>query len=278
MGQVDKTGRDMQEGSDAPVRHSAEHDRQLHDVLDVQFPQAVRGYDRQAVDRYIEAVGVLINELEASNSKDDATRRAIDEVSRQTRDWVIGAQQSAQRIAEQARERARAVLEEAEREAEATRVAAQHEADETLAAARDLAARIRADASAPSRTVQEILDVQFPEAARGYDRAAVDRYKQRVNALIVEFERWTVPISDLQRAIDNRGSDTRELLLGVQDSVQEITEGAHERARVQLEAAAAEADATRALAQREADELLSSARRQADELLSSARREADELH
>ena len=77
----------------------------VEELLQVQFPQAVRGYDREAVDRYIEQVRAAISELEASSSPDAAVQRAIEEISDETREVLLRACARTPDAAPQARDR-----------------------------------------------------------------------------------------------------------------------------------------------------------------------------
>src|SRR5258708_9458336 len=83
--------------------NAAERARMVEQVLAVQFPQAVRGYDREAVDRHMQDVRALVKELEASGSPDAAVQRAIEEISDETREVLLRAQQSAREISGRAR-------------------------------------------------------------------------------------------------------------------------------------------------------------------------------
>src|SRR5438132_12018107 len=67
------------------VLTAADRDRILKDARQVEFPAALRGYDRAAVDRYVERMSRLITELEMSSSPEAAVRHALDEVSDETR-------------------------------------------------------------------------------------------------------------------------------------------------------------------------------------------------
>jgi DivIVA domain-containing protein len=76
------------------------------EVRDVDFPIGLRGYDRGAVDRYVQRVNRVIAELEISSSPDSAIRAALEEVSDETRGLLERAHETADEIT--ARSRARA--------------------------------------------------------------------------------------------------------------------------------------------------------------------------
>jgi DivIVA domain-containing protein len=94
---------------------------------DVDFPVAMRGYERSAVDRYVQQVNRLIAELEMSASPESAVRHALEEVSEETHDLLQRAHQTAEEITAKSRSRSDERLQQAEREAAAAREAAARE-------------------------------------------------------------------------------------------------------------------------------------------------------
>ena len=75
-----------------------ERERLIKQARDTEFPVALRGYDRGAVDRYVEHVNRLLAELEISSSPESAVRHALDEVSEETRDILQHAHNTAEEI------------------------------------------------------------------------------------------------------------------------------------------------------------------------------------
>jgi cell division initiation protein len=130
------------------------------DVGDVAFPLALRGYDREAVDAYVERVSGLVADLEASRSPEDAVRRALDEVGEETSSILQRARETASEITARSRAQADDRLREAEREARELTVRAEervraleadygriwHERDLLLEEVRQLAERLLATA------------------------------------------------------------------------------------------------------------------------------------
>jgi DivIVA domain-containing protein len=94
---------------------------------DVDFPVAMRGYERSAVDRYVQQVNRLIAELEMSASPESAVRHALEEVSEETHDLLQRAHETAEEITAKSRSRSDERLQQAEREADAAREAAARE-------------------------------------------------------------------------------------------------------------------------------------------------------
>jgi DivIVA domain-containing protein len=134
-------------GGERPARRvpgsrvsASERARMLQDARNIDFPAALRGYDRSSVDRYVEEVTRLIAELEISSSPESAVRHALEEVSEETRDLLQRAHQTADEITVRSRARATERLEEAEREAAELRQEVQREvANLREAADRDVA-------------------------------------------------------------------------------------------------------------------------------------------
>jgi ribosomal 50S subunit-associated protein YjgA (DUF615 family) len=86
-------------------------------AADVQFPLALRGYDRIAVDAYVKRTTQLVAELQATRSPEAAVRRALERVGEQVAGILQRAHEAAERITERARTEAEERLELARREA-----------------------------------------------------------------------------------------------------------------------------------------------------------------
>jgi DivIVA domain-containing protein len=83
----------------------------------VSFPIALRGYDRDAVDAYVEDVNRIIAELQVGRSPQSAIRHALDQVSDETRGILERAHETADEIAARSRAQADDRLQWAEPEA-----------------------------------------------------------------------------------------------------------------------------------------------------------------
>jgi len=94
-----------------------------------------RGYEREAVDRYVAQVIELITELEATQTREGTVQRALEEVGEQTSSILQRAHETAEEIVGRARAQAEGRLARAERESE-----------QTVAEAEAEAQRIRTDA------------------------------------------------------------------------------------------------------------------------------------
>jgi DivIVA domain-containing protein len=131
---------------------------------------------------------------------------------------------------------------------------------------------------------QDILDISFPVAVRGYDRRAVDAYIKRVNRVIAELKVRSSPPAAVRHALEQAEEKSQGLLRAAREAGEEITTSAQREAEQNTASAKAEAaellvntsaDADRIKA--EADQLIANARMEADAAVAKAKSEADEL-
>jgi DivIVA domain-containing protein len=227
--------------SSSRVISAAERDRMIKDARNIDFPMGLRGYDRAAVDRYVEHVNRLLAELEMSSSPESAVRHALDEVSEETRDILQRAHQTAEEITARSRARADDRLQQAEREGQEVRAAAHHEAEETRESAQREAAQLREVAARETQDLRESAQRE---------------------------------VTELRESTMSEVTELRETTMAEMTELRETT--LREVAELR-DSAARESQQVRAAAQREADELRRTARREADELLEAAEGRAREL-
>jgi DivIVA domain-containing protein len=208
--------------------------RLINEARDVRFPTAMRGYDRMAVDRYVRDMNRLIAELEMTASPESAVRRALDEVSEETRDLLQRAHQTAEEITARSRVKADDRLSQAEAEAEALREAAQRDADATREAGQREADAIR---DAAQREAHELRTAAQQESAALREMAAREASELR--------ETSTREATELR---DSASRDSGQVRLAAQQ----------------------EADRLLSQARREAEELLETAETRARELAQNA--------
>jgi DivIVA domain-containing protein len=131
---------------------------------------------------------------------------------------------------------------------------------------------------------EEILNISFPAAVRGYDRRAVDTYVKRVNRLIAEIKVSASPRAAVRHALQQTEQQVSGLLERARETADEITTSAHREAEAEAEAirakaaellvnANAEADATKT----EAAQLLADSKTEAENLLGNAKTEAEDI-
>ena len=142
---------------DAPTRATIRTrvpDAEIAALRDVPFSTAMRGYDRDEVDRYVERVNQVLAELQITAAPESAVRRALEEVSQERESMIEEAHQAAEEITRRSRSRADERVQEAETEAEKVRKAATQEAHETREAAERDARQIREAAEARVRELE----------------------------------------------------------------------------------------------------------------------------
>ena len=186
--------------------------RRQENLLEAEFPIALRGYDRDVVDRYVKEARHVIAELELSSSPEAAVRNALDEVSEETSGLLQRAYETAEEI--QARSRAKAddriqqaereaqgLREAAERDAEATRDGARREADDLLESARREAAELAANVR---REAAEL---------RANAKREVEQLRSTTEARVQELERHAETVSrERRRLIDDMRAVAKEQL------------------------------------------------------------------
>jgi cell division initiation protein len=90
----------------------------LEDVAAPDFPAALRGYDRAAVDAYVARVAQLVAELEATRVPEAAIKRALERVGEETAGVLTRAHETAEEIVSRSRAEAEERLDRARAEAE----------------------------------------------------------------------------------------------------------------------------------------------------------------
>src|SRR5206468_12808895 len=88
---------------------------------------------------------------------------------------------------------------------------------------------------------QDILDVSFPVAVRGYDRRAVDAYIKRVNRVIAELKVRSSPPAAVRHALEQAEDKVQGLLRAAREAGEEITTSAQHEAEQNTGKANAEA-------------------------------------
>ena len=152
------------------------------DIRVASFPTAVRGYERRAVDAYVERVNRVIAELEVGSSPQAAVRHALDRVGEQTSGVLQRARRAAEEITgraiaeaeettSQAEAEAEQILEEVKLQAHQLRGRSNEEADEILARAKAVAEELMRDAQQQARTVQDQAEARLRELQADTDSA-----------------------------------------------------------------------------------------------------------
>jgi cell division initiation protein len=82
------------------------------------FPIALRGYDRAAVDAYVSRVIQVVDELEARQTPDGVVKRALEQVGAETSEILKRAHETADEISSRSRSQAAGRVRQAEQDAE----------------------------------------------------------------------------------------------------------------------------------------------------------------
>lgn len=85
--------------------------------VNAEFPSALRGYDRVAVDEYVQQTRRLVAELQATRSPEAAVRRALERVGEQISGILQRAHETAEQITAQSRRESEDRLQQARAEA-----------------------------------------------------------------------------------------------------------------------------------------------------------------
>jgi DivIVA domain-containing protein len=108
----------MAEAPKPPARRRRSRQQSaVEQIRSIDFPVAMRGYDRGTVDKYVADVAQLVAELEATQTREGVVQRALDEVGEQTSGILQHAHDTAEEIAARSRAQADERLQRAEQEA-----------------------------------------------------------------------------------------------------------------------------------------------------------------
>jgi DivIVA domain-containing protein len=119
----------------------------------------------------------------------------------------------------------------------------------------------------------EVTGVDFSSSRRGYDRAEVDRYVERVSRIIVELEAMRSPDAVLERALADVGEETSAILRRARKAAEEIIADAESDARER----SADAETQARQLREDADQYSARVRAEAEEVLSTARAEGEQV-
>jgi cell division initiation protein len=141
------------------------------------FPVVMRGYDRAAVDTFVQEMLELVRDLESRQSQEAVVQRAIEEVGEETASILQRAHETADEIAARSRAQAEGRIQRAEREADLLRQEADSYSEKIVVDTRllweerqRLIEDIRQLADDVLSTAEDALDrVSMPEMLRDPD-------------------------------------------------------------------------------------------------------------
>ena len=194
------------------------------ELREADFPIALRGYDRDAVDRYVKEARRVLAELELSASPEAAVRHALDEVSEETSGLLQRAYETAEEIQARSRAKADDRIQQAERDAQALREAAEREAEELRNDARrettDLVETARREVTDLVETARREAN-DLVETARREAGELRAKAKREVEQLRTSTE---TRVQELERHADTVGRERRRLLDDMRAVAQEQLE------------------------------------------------------
>src|SRR5215216_3922162 len=103
------------------VQHSRFRRSAIERIANRDFPLAVRGYDRGAVDAFVQEVLDIVSELEGRQTRETIVQRALNEIGEETAGILQRAHETADEIAARSRAQAEGRIQRAEREADLLR-------------------------------------------------------------------------------------------------------------------------------------------------------------
>jgi DivIVA domain-containing protein len=175
-------------------------DAEIAALRDVRFPTAMRGYDREAVDRYVSRVNQVLAELQITAAPESAIRHALEQVTEETRGILERAHETAEEIPRRSRSQAHDRVQEATQEAEQLREASEQEARQ----ARDDAAReareVREAAAKEAREVREAAQSEARETREAAE-ARVRELEADAQAILEERARLISELRELIRRL-----------------------------------------------------------------------------
>ena len=203
--------------------NQVDRSRMIKEARETEFPIALRGYERTAVDHYVTEVTRLIAELELTSSPESAVRRALEEVSEETRGLLERAHQTAEEITARSRVKADDRVKQAEAEAQALREAAQGDADST----REVAQR-EADATreATRREAHELRTSAQHEAASLREMATREVNELRETATREAQHARAAAQQEADRVLGDARREAEELLDAAETRARELAQNA----------------------------------------------------
>ena len=217
---------------------TVERKRIIDEARKVEFRAALRGYDRAAVDRYVQRINRLLAELEISSSPESAVRHALTEVSEEAAEILREARQTAEGVMARCRAEAEDRLQQAEREARQTIEAAEHEAKVNREAAKREAKEIREAAQQEAHELEKMT---------AHEAKALRETAQREAAELRE-----ITMSQMAELREAGAREAQQLRAAAQREADEIRSSASrgvaetlERAEVRNRQLAGEAEAIR---------------------------------
>jgi DivIVA domain-containing protein len=179
-------------------------------IEDVAFPVSIRGYDREAVDGYVNRVRDVVMQLEKSQSPEAAVKQALEKVGEQTKGILEHAGETAEEITVAARQEAKETNARAKGEAKDIVAKAKAESTESLARSKAEAdatvAQARQEAAAHlQRSREEVAALREEAEARLRKlHADTESIRQDRSQLLDEIREFATRVEEVATAADTR--------------------------------------------------------------------------
>jgi DivIVA domain-containing protein len=181
------------------------------DLLNVSFPVAMRGYDRDAVEAYVKRINRVIAELKVSASPRAAVTHALEQTEQQVSGLLQRARDTGEEIVASARQEAEEIVSKAKADAAELHVNVSSEADAIKAEADKVLADARSEG-------EDILarSQQEAESTRTRSQAEADeRRRQLEEELEALREQAEARMRELQTDTEHVQEERRELLADI---------------------------------------------------------------
>ena len=166
----------------------------------MRFPGAMRGYDREAVDRYVSRVNQVLAELQITAAPESAIQHALDQVAEETRGLLERAHETADEITRRSRSQADDRVQGATQEAEQLRETSEQEARQLREDAAHEAREVREAAAQEAREVREVAQREAREARDAAD-ARVRELEADAQGIFEERARMIGELRELLRRL-----------------------------------------------------------------------------
>jgi DivIVA domain-containing protein len=183
-------------------------DAEIAELRNVRFSAAMRGYDREAVDQYVNRVNQVLAELQITAAPESAIRHALDQVTEETKGLLERAHETADEITRRSRSQADDRVQAASREAEELHDRSEQEARQLRETSEHEAGQMRDEAAREAREVREAAAQEAREVRESAQRDARGA-REAAEARVRELE------ADAQGILEERGrriAELRELL------------------------------------------------------------------
>jgi DivIVA domain-containing protein len=175
-------------------------DAEIAELRDVSFSTAMRGYDREAVDRYVSRVNRVLAELQITAAPESAIRHALEQVTEETQGLLERAHETADEITRRSRSQADDRIQSATQEAEELHDASEQEARRLRDDAAHEAREVREAAAKEAREVREAAQREGREI-RETAEARVRELEADAQAILEERARMIGELRELVRRL-----------------------------------------------------------------------------